>query len=299
MKIHKDKKHTQSAKASLASLVLEKAIFCIMVLLFLFAFSSQVFANEQAEKVNSATSVGGIKGNNADTADKIKLLKQKVNDLNTSSSLATNKETLTYLTRDQKIANKQLAAKQKGILHKSGGLQVRSVLHDFAIFSASSKLLEDDDVDGYYNTFGIQFDADILFTDPEHRADVYAEIYLSENGGPWVHLYTTDLFELQGDSADDEYEVITHLTQNYRPNQYNVLIDLYQAGSSHIAASYSSDDSDQLYALPLESQEFEHDYDEDYYDDHHHGGSVNVYGLLLLCCLVGQRFFKTSQLTSG
>jgi len=263
-----------------------------MVLLFLFAFSSQVFANEQTAKTIRANSVGGLIGDAANTLDKVNTLKQQVEDEKILSSLAQDKGVLPYITRDQKIAQKQLATKQQNLSAKSQAIHARAGLHDFAFFSASSKLLEDDDLDGYYNTFGVQFDADILNTDPLHIADVYAEVYLSENGGPWVHLYTTDIFELQGDSTDDEYEVITHLTQSYGPNHYNVLIDLYQAGYSHIAASYSSDDTDQLYALPLESQDWENTHDEEYYDDHHHGGSVSLYTFLMILVLGSLRYLK-------
>ena len=59
---------------------------------------------------------------------------------------------------------------------------------------------------------------------------MYAELYLSKNGGPWIHYYTTDNFVIDGDTTDDEHEVITTLRTGYISDEYDVLIDLYEVG---------------------------------------------------------------------
>jgi hypothetical protein len=132
----------------------------------------------------------------------------------------------------------------------------------FTIYSAASFLQEDYDRDGYYQTFSVTFDADVYSYSENHLAEVYALLYLSKNGGPWQHYFTTDNFLIEGDTDADEYEVISTFMSGYESDHYDVLIDLYQVGYQGIAASYSSDDSNALYALPLESAEYDQAYTE-------------------------------------
>ncbi len=51
-------------------------------------------------------------------------------------------------------------------------------------------LQDDYDGDGYYQTLTVVFDADIYSYDGHDLGEVYARLYLSENGGPWFHYYT-------------------------------------------------------------------------------------------------------------
>lgn len=129
--------------------------------------------------------------------------------------------------------------------------------YQFSIFNAQSSLLTDDDLDGYYQGFSITFDADYLRYDDYDTATVYAEMYLSKDGGPWLHYYTTEAFTIHSDADDDFFEVVTTLVDGYTSDNYNVLIDLYEVGYSDIVATYSSDDSNALYALPLESANYD------------------------------------------
>jgi hypothetical protein len=151
---------------------------------------------------------------------------------------------------------------------------------DFAIYGATSLLQEDYDGDGFYQTFSVIFDADIYSYTDNQFGEVYALLYISKNGGPWTHYFTTDDFLIEGDTDLDEYEVITTFLSGYSSDYYDVLIDLYQVGYSDIVATYSSDDSNALYALPLESA----DYDEPYIEvvEVHGGGSMSLLMLLLL-----------------
>ncbi len=147
-------------------------------------------------------------------------------------------------------------------VNKSDVYQGSSADHyaEFSIYSATSFLHEDYDGDGYYQTFSVTFDADIYSYNDNQWAEVYALLYLSKNGGPWTHYFTTDDFLIEGDTDLDEYEVITTFVSGYSSDHYDVLIDLYQVGYSDIVASLSSDDSDALYALPIESAEYDEPY---------------------------------------
>ncbi|MFT5705549.1 MAG: hypothetical protein ACI8SK_001509 [Shewanella sp.] len=153
------------------------------------------------------------------------------------------------------------------------------IYNEFAIYEASSRLFEDNDYDGFYQTFSVTFDADVYGYYPNQHADVYAEMYLSRDGGPWVHYYTTDIFTVVGDSTEDDFEVLTTLNSGYPADYYDVLIDLYEVGYTDIVATVNSDDFDSLYALPLESS------DRDYIDngnsssEGHGGGSMSFIAL--------------------
>lgn len=130
-----------------------------------------------------------------------------------------------------------------------------SIYHSFSIYDASSRLLEDFDYDGFYQTFSVIFDVDVDGVYNDERADVYAELYLSRDGGPWVHYYTTDVFRIYGHSPDDDYEVLTTLYTGFGTDVYDVLVDVYEVGYSDIVATISADEIDSLYALPLESSD--------------------------------------------
>jgi hypothetical protein len=160
--------------------------------------------------------------------------------------------------------------------------------HSFSIYSANRELLTDVDFDGYYQTFSVSFDADILSSVTNEQAFVYADLYLSKNGGPWVLYFSTDDFLITGENTDDEFEVITRLDSGYTPDHYDVLIDLIEVGYSDVVATYSSDDSNALYALPLESSDYDPEYIEVEFVDEH-GGSINWATLSLLLLLVIRR----------
>ncbi|MGB1262929.1 MAG: choice-of-anchor H family protein [Cognaticolwellia sp.] len=160
--------------------------------------------------------------------------------------------------------------------------------HGFSIYTGFSQLIEDIDGDGYYQTFSVTFDADILSPVANEQALVYADLYLSENGGPWELYFSTDDFVITGEDSDDEFEVVTRLDSGYVPTQYDVLIDLYEVGYSDVVATYSSDDTNALYALPLESADYDPEYIEvEYYEEH--GGSSSVFLLSALLLLVVRR----------
>lgn len=193
------------------------------------------------------------------------------------------------LTRDVIIIEKKSQAKQE-VTKKSSDATTRAehlikanrnISYDsFIIYNGYSQLIEDYDEDGYYQTFSVTFDADLITNSSYNKATVYAELYLSKNGGPWEHYYTTNDFDIYGESSDDDYEVYSTLRQGFSDDNYDVLIDLYEVGYSEIIASYSSDDNNSLYALPLESSDYDVVYDKHYEETYVYGGSVSWLNLL-------------------
>ncbi|KIO37202.1 hypothetical protein DB48_05200 [Shewanella sp. cp20] len=192
-------------------------------------------------------------------------------------------------TRDQVIAERQAltqGASDAGtkVLKSSAQRLEAGIYHEFVIYEASSRLFEDFDYDGFYRTFSVTFDADVHSYYVGEHADVYADLYLSRNGGPWELYHTTDVFTIVDDATDDDFEVLTTLHTGYPTDHYDVLIDLYEVGYSDIVATISSDDVDDLYGLPLESADRdEYVVDEVITEVEVSGGSLSVgwlFGLL-------------------
>jgi MYXO-CTERM domain-containing protein len=150
------------------------------------------------------------------------------------------------------------------------------VLPGYEIFDAYSEVSLDDDDDGFYRRLRVVFDADVA----EGEALVYARLYLSYEGGPWNHYYTTDVFHIVGDSVDDEYAVVTHLLEGYPTGYYDVQIELYDADLDVHVASYGADHDRDLSLLPLEDK---------YRDEPGGGGAFGLLGLLLLGLMRGRR----------
>ena len=249
-------------------------------------FTTQTFANETKEK-SEITSVGSIKQQwqQEQAVAKLKNVDSK------SKNMLRGKTRQQILDLKQHQAIKQtkparLTANSSSAAHQDTSNSTANMYRSFNIYHAFSQLIEDYDEDGFFQTFSVTFDADVIDTYNIDHANVYAELYLSKNGGDWVHYYTTDNFSIYGESENDEYEVYTTLNQGYISDNYDVLIDLYEVGFSDIVATYSSDDTNELYSLPLESSNYDPDYVEYHSDSHGHGGSTSMISLILLLSLI-------------
>jgi len=164
--------------------------------------------------------------------------------------------------------------------------------HDFSIYRAFSYLLDDIDGDEFYQSFSIVFDADVYHLP---YAEVYAELYLRKDGVPWIHYYSTDIFSLYGESEEDEFEVSTTLEQGFTAGFYDVLIDLYEANSNELVVSYSSDDDNALYALPLESSDYDQIYVTEVEVIYGDGGSFSFFALFMVCTIMLFRYTEFSH----
>jgi len=221
---------------------------------------------------------------------------KELNEERRKQIIEINKLTKTPDQLNKKATSKTREAmlnSQKELIHKSNKTLIaqnnsQNYYADFAIYGATSVLQDDFDGDGFYQTFSVIFDADIYSYTEDQFGEVYALLYISKNGGPWSHYFTTDNFIVEGDTDLDEYEVITTFLSGYSTDYYDVLIDLYQVGYSDIVASYSSDDSNALYALSLESA----DYDEPYVEvvESSGGGAFSVVTLFVILISAAFRF---------
>ncbi|WP_286269254.1 choice-of-anchor H family protein [Thalassotalea hakodatensis] len=185
---------------------------------------------------------------------------------------------LVGLSRDQVLQRKSAKKQMINNSQKSAS----RIYQSFSIYQGYAQLIEDYDQDGFFQTLSVTFDADVYSYDHINSAKVYAELYLSKNGGDWIHYYTTEDFVIIGEDDNDEYEVYTTLNQGYIPEYYDVLIDLYEVGYPDIVATYSANDTNDLYALPLESTDYDPDYADVVYESESHGHGGSIYALLAL-----------------
>lgn len=207
---------------------------------------------------------------------------------------------LELVTRQRKTRDQVIHERKEKFISKNavvGTLSAQSARSgnytEFGIYDASSRLLEDFDYDGFYQTFSITFDADVYGQYAGERANVFADLYLSHDGGPWELYFTTDFFTIVDDISEDEFEVITTLDFGYTTSHYNVLIDLYEVTHYEPVATISSEYVEALYALPLESSiNDEYVVVESYPSTVIVGGGVSIYGLLALVLALGLRFFR-------
>jgi len=243
-----------------------------------------ILANEVTSAQNTTRSTVSYESFSHKLTDAERLETIKIKESLATSDADTHKST--GLTRDVILNQKKSQKNKNGF---SSLIESREFSTNFSIYNVTSGLYDDFDGDGYYQTFNIIFDADLYSYTNNDIAEVYALFYISEDGGPWTHYYTTDNFLIQGDNEDDKYEVITTFLEGYEPNHYDILIDLYQQGYGDIVASISSDDINELYALPLESD----DYDQVYVEviEVVHAGSLSIVSLFLLFSIISIRLF--------
>lgn len=221
--------------------------------------------------------------------------------LNTQISLHA-KPDLLHKTRDEVIAyrKQQSSLKVSGVNKAVNSVSTQSNFTsnslEFDIYSATTVLFDDVDYDGFYQTFSVTFDADVYGPYLGQRARVFADMYLSKDGGPWQLYFTTEAFTIVDDITDDEFEVLTTLDAGYSTEHYDVLIDVYEVGFSDIVATISSEDLDSLYALPLESA------DRDRYEEVSvstsvgiSAGSTTFFSIVGLGLIVLMRGFKQSS----
>jgi len=122
---------------------------------------------------------------------------------------------------------------------------------DFWFYSADAEMFADDDRDGYFHGIDLLFDVDTVFL----RAEVYAVVYLSRDGGPWLEYAETEDFVIHGTSANDEFNVVTELLSGYPAGDYDVLIELFDAFDHTFLADVGPAESPALGFLPLEDAE--------------------------------------------
>lgn len=175
--------------------------------------------------------------------------------------------------------NKQLSTKQAAaaLQRVAEGIE-QDHNHEFWIYEAWVEYRRDTDFDGYYSGFSVEFDADTIFA----QADVYARLYLA-SGNTYKEYYTTSVFSISGESSLDSLEVVSDLVEGFPATDYDMLIELYDAYSDALVASFDANNDADLSLLPLESSEYE---DNDTVVISYESGGSFGYWAILICLLV-------------
>ncbi|MFT6779212.1 MAG: hypothetical protein ACJAV1_003155, partial [Paraglaciecola sp.] len=88
--------------------------------------------------------------------------------------------------------------------------EVKSFNQEFWIFDASVEFFRDDDRDGFYNHFAVEFDADTEYS----SAEIYARLYLGENE-VFKEYHTTSNFSIFSDNSNDSFVVESELLNGF------------------------------------------------------------------------------------
>lgn len=158
------------------------------------------------------------------------------------------------------------------------GVETRSLDPDFWIFDAYVTFDADQDYDGYYSSFTVEFDADTYYD----SAEVYARLYLSR-GTVFEEYHTSSLFFIHGDSSSDSLVVHSDLVTGFPPGDYELLIELYDAYDDKLVAVYDGYNDADLTLLTLESQSYE---ESTVVITTEHGGSLGFLALLFVPVLI-------------
>ena len=162
--------------------------------------------------------------------------------------------------------------------------EAKAFNQEFWIFDAWVELYSDNDRDGYFNHFSVEFDADTEYS----FAEVYARLYLGKDE-VFKEYHTTANFSIFSDNSDDSFVVESELLNGFSSAEYEVLIELYDASSDELVAVYDGNNDADLYLLSLESKEYE---SVQVVVIREHGGSVSLWSFLLLCLLFITRHYR-------
>lgn len=197
------------------------------------------------------------------------------------ASMSASDKTTVSATTLVKHQQKQAAAP----LQKPFERQQSNSNPDFWIYDAFVTFQIDNDYDGYYSTFSVEFDADTYFS----QAQVYARLYLSR-GDVFEEYHTTSLFYINGDSSSDSFVVESDLLTGFPSGDYELLIELYDSYDDSLVASFDGYNDADLTLLTLESKSYEQT-ETVVVVSSEHGGSFGYLMLLLIPILI-QRTIK-------
>lgn len=171
--------------------------------------------------------------------------------------------------------NKNTANGLKTLMARHSGAGINQ---EFWVFDAWITLHQDRDYDGYYHHFSLEIDADTEYA----SAQLYARLYLGTNE-VFQEFHVTDNFTIYGDNSDDSYVIETELLTGFPADDYEVLIELYDAYSDELVAVYDGYNDADLYLISLESKNYDQPQVEVV---HEHAGSLGLWGLLLMPLLL-------------
>ena len=126
---------------------------------------------------------------------------------------------------------------------------------DYAMYDVWFNFTRDDDGDGYYHQFDINFDIDTRFS----SASIYVVGQL--NNGTGTPLFQTDPYTINGATGADSYNVTVLLTDGYPSAQYALTLNVYDAQTHALLLTYGPQQEYSLGQLYLEDVSREASFD--------------------------------------
>lgn len=122
-------------------------------------------------------------------------------------------------------------------------------LPGYAIGDIETTLLIDQDGDGHYSRFRIDFDPDAEFD----GSIVYAKLWVRPQGGEWIEEHVSEDFLVDSSGTADVYSLTADWLSGYPTSYYDVQIDLYDSATGFLVAAAGSE-RPELAQIPLEDQ---------------------------------------------
>lgn len=189
-------------------------------------------------------------------------------------------------SQDVKLNKQQREQKHIGTVKNARETTISSI-NEFWIYESFVTLDNDIDYDGYHSTFSIEFDADTIFT----SAPVYAVLYIGKNG-LYDAIHVSSEFFIYGEDATDSFTIESTLVSGFPTNDYDLLLELYDADTEALVAFTDGNDDVALSLLPLESRNNEYVVEETVVIVEEHGGSWSFLSLLFI---LGGVVYRTTK----
>ena len=128
-------------------------------------------------------------------------------------------------------------------------LDVPIELPGYAIGEIRTTLLIDEDGDGHYSRFRIEFDPDADFD----GSVVYAKFWVRAAGSEWIEEHISEDFLVDVSGRADVYSLTADWLSGYPTSYYDVQLDLYDSATGLLVAAAGSE-RPELAQLPLEDE---------------------------------------------